>query len=200
MTTPEATTPESTTAKSTPAEEAAPEEAAPEESAEGEAPGRRARMLAVGPPLLLATVLVGLLATSAWFWYDARRGDDGKAAALTAGRSAAVLFFSLDQNHVRANVDQLLARSTGSFKKEYAAQRGRLESQVRAKQLTVTASVANNGTALEFLSPVRAQVLVAVDTTTRIPGGHSEKSAYRTRVVLSRVGDRWLVSGLEQVG
>lgn len=161
---------------------------------------RGARVLALGLPLLLATVLCGLLATTAWFWYDGRRGDDGRAAAATAGRTAALLFFSLDHHDVGANVDRLLGRSTGSFKKEYAAQRARLEQQVQAKQLSVKATVPDNGTALEFLSPRRAQVLVAVDTTTTLAGGRSEKSAFRTRVVLSLVGDRWLVSGLEQVG
>lgn len=164
-----------------------------------DSPRPRVRVLAVGLPLLLATVLVGLLATSAWFWFDGRR-DDGRAAAVTAGRSAAVLFFSLDHNHVSADVDRLLARSTGSFKREYAAQRSVLEQQVEAKQLTVKATVPTKGTALEFLSPQRAQVLVAVDTTTTLAGGRSERSAYRTRVVLSHVGDRWLVAGLEQVG
>ena len=39
---------------------------------------------------------------------------------------------------------------------------------MQSKQLTVTAKVPQNGTALEFLSPTRAQVLVAVDTTTAL--------------------------------
>lgn len=158
------------------------------------------RALADRAPVLLGTVLAGLLVTSGWFWYEGRGSDDGRAAAVTAGRSAALLFFSLDHTHVHADVNRLLAGSTGSFRKEYAAQRSDLEKQVEAKRLTVHATAPTHGTALEFLSPRRAQVLVAVNTTTTLDGGHSERSAYRTRVVLSHVGGRWLVAGLEQVG
>ncbi len=162
--------------------------------------GGRSRLLATVLPVVLGALLVGLLSTSAWFWWEGRRSDERQSAAVVAGRTAALLFFGLDHHHVGANVSRLLARSTGSFKQEYAAQRSRLEQQVEAKQLTVKATVPARGTALEFLSPERAQVLVAVDTTTSVAGGKSEESAYRTRVVLARVGDRWLVAGLEQVG
>jgi Mce-associated membrane protein len=166
-------------------------------------PKRRARIpawtLPIGVPLLLVVVLVALLSTSAWFWSNGR-SDEGQPAAVTAGRTAAVTFFSLDHDHPGANIEKLLRSSTGSFRSEYAAQRSRLEKEVQSKQLAVTAKVADNGTAVEFFSARRAQVLVAVDTTTTLPGGRSEKASYRTRVVLSRVGERWLVAGLEQVG
>lgn len=157
------------------------------------------RLLPVGLPLLLAVVLLALLATSAWFWFD-DRGDDGRGSASTTARTAAVTFFSLDHDHASANIDRLLAMSTGGFKSDYAKQRTALEKQVQSKQLTVTARVPDNGTALEFLSPTRSQVLVAVDTTTALANGRSEKGSYRIRVVLAKVDSSWRVSGLEQVG
>ena len=168
-----------------------------------EAPGpsrRTAWLLPVGLPVLLAIALIVLLVVAARFWYERRHGDDGVAAALTAGRTAALTLFDLDHAHVRGNVERMLDQSTGSFRSEYARQRARLETQVTSKQLTVSPTVPENGVAVEFFSPRRAQVLVAVNTTTTLPGGRSEKASYRTRVVLSRVGDRWLVAGLEQVG
>lgn len=161
--------------------------------------GLRGRLLPVGVPLVLAVVLVALLATSAWFWLD-DRGDEGRGSASTAARTAAVTFFSLDHADASANIDRLLAMSTGRFKSDYRAQRATLEKQVESKQLTVTARVSQNGTALEFFTPTRSQVLVAVDTTTALANGRSEKGSYRIRVVLSRVDSKWLVSGLEQVG
>lgn len=167
-------------------------------------PGRlrraRALVVPVGLPLLLVVVLLALLATSGWFWIESRQRGPGRGAAATTARTAAITFFSLDYRHPRANIDQLLAMTAGQFRSEYAAQRAKLQQQVVAKKLTVRASVPADGTATEFFSSRRAQVLVAVDTTTSLPNGHSEKSAYRTRVVLTRHGERWLVSGLEQVG
>ena len=160
----------------------------------------KTRLLHTGLPLLLGVVLVALLATSAWFWRDDLRGDDGRGSASTRARTAAVTFFSLDHDDASANIDRLLKMSTGRFKSDYKAQRGALEKQVQSKQLTVTADVSKNGTALEFLSPTRSQVLVAVDTTTALANGRSEKGSYRIRVVLSKVDSTWLVSGLEQVG
>lgn len=157
------------------------------------------RLLSIGLPLLLAVVLVALLATSAWFWLDGR-GDDGQGSASTKARTAAVAFFSLDHADASANIDRLLKMSTGRFKTDYAKQRSTLEKQVQSKQLTVTAKVPANGTALEFYSPSRAHVLVAVDTDTATSNGRSEKGSYRIRVVLSKVDSAWLVSGLEQVG
>ena len=159
----------------------------------------KSRLLSVALPLVLAVVLVALLATSAWFWLD-DRGDDGRGSASTAARTAAVTFFSLDHDHASANIDRLLAMSTGRFKTDYAKQRSALEKQVQSKQLTVTARVPENGTALEYLSPTRSQVLVAVDTTTALTNGRGEKGSYRIRVVLSKVDSKWLVSDLEQVG
>ncbi len=157
------------------------------------------RLLHVGVPLLLTVLLVSLLATSFWFWLD-DRGDDGRGSASTVARTAAVTFFSLDHKDATDNIDRLLAMSTGRFKSDYTAQRGALEKQVQSKQLTVTADVSKNGTAMEFLTPTRSQVLVAVDTTTALANGRSEKGSYRIRVVLSKVDSKWLVSGLEQVG
>ena len=103
-------------------------------------------------PWLLAVVLVALLATSTWFWLDGR-GDDGRGSASTTARTAAVTFFSLDHDHASANVDRLLAMSTGAFKSDYAKQRAALTKQVQDKQLTVTARVPQNGIALEFFAP-----------------------------------------------
>lgn len=151
-------------------------------------------------PGVLAVVLAALLATSAWLVLDQRGDDDHRGAATTAARRAGVTFFSLDHEDAATQIDQLLAMSTGAFRSDYRAQRAALVEQVESKRLTVTGRVPEHGTALEFLSSSRAQVLVAVDTTTALTNGRDQKSAYRIRVVLSRVDAKWLVSGLEQVG
>lgn len=162
----------------------------------------RGAALPVGLPMLLAIALLTLLGTSARLWYDGRDPATSatSAAASTIGRTAATTFFTLDSSDVNAGIDRLLEMSTGQFRTEYAALRDRLVEQVEKKGLAVTATVPDRGTALEFLDDRRAQVLVAIDTTTTLGDGGTELDNYRVRVVLARVDDTWLVSGMEQVG
>lgn len=150
-------------------------------------------------PWLLALVLVALLVTAGWLAYDARERDRS-AAAASVGREAATTFFTLDPADVDSSIDRLLDLSTGQFRSDYAEQRDALIEQVRSKGISVTATVPEQGLALEHLTRTRSQVLVAVDTTTSLPDGSAETDNYRVRVLLSLVDDRWLVSGLEQVG
>ncbi|CAB4734705.1 MAG: hypothetical protein F2667_14750 [Actinobacteria bacterium] len=150
-------------------------------------------------PAVLVVVLAALVATSARLWSE--RGDDGlDAGAVAVARQAATNFFSLDHRHIDDDVQRMLDLATGDFADSYDEQSAALRTAVVDKQLVVTASLPEGGTATEYLGGDTAQVLVAVDVRTRARGGAVEDTRYRTRVVLTRVDDGWLVSGFEQVG
>ena len=148
--------------------------------------------------LAVVVLVAGVLA------FVLTRGDDhdnGQAALMVAARTGAVDFFSLDYRHADDDVDRVLALATGKFKTQYAAQRKQIVDGVVKKKLVVTAAIPEDGAALEFLSARKAQVLVAVDvTTSATTGSAATPDRYRTRVELTRVGDKWLISGLNQVG
>lgn len=153
---------------------------------------------------VLVVALVGLLGTAAWLH---RGGDDddapgagSSAAVLVAAREGAVLFFSIAPETIEQSVDDLLARSTGAFRTDYEAARDQLVEQVQTKGVSTEAVVPADGLALEYLTADRAQVLVALDTTTTLPSGATELDNHRVRVQLSVVDGTWLVSALEQVG
>lgn len=148
-------------------------------------------------PVALGVVLAGLLTTSTVLWLGDRRAAD--TGALVAARQGAVSFFSLDHRHAAEDVDRVLSQATGDFKEEYAEKRDEVVAGVEAKQLVVSATVPDDGVALEYLVDDEAKVLVAVDVNTQSPDG-AEDARYRTRVELRKVDDRWLVAGVEQVG
>jgi hypothetical protein len=149
---------------------------------------------------LVAVVL--LVAAAAVTWVVRSSGDDDAvdAGVLVAARQEAKNFFTLDYRHPDEDVDRVLALATGTFKKEYASRRDEVVDGVKEKKLVVSADIPQDGVAVEFVDDDRARVLVAVDVTTETTAGAATENRYRTRVLLTRVGDRWLVSGLNQVG
>lgn len=148
---------------------------------------------------LLGVVLVALVTASAVLWTQ-RRADRLDPAAVAEAQAAATDFFSLDHRHIEADLRRMLAAATGEFAKTYRQESAKLRESVVRKRLVMTATVPEGGTALEYLTKDRAQVLVAVDVRTAADGAAVSDTRYRTRVRLTDVDGRWRVSGLEQVG
>lgn len=150
-------------------------------------------------PAALAVVLAALVATSAWLWWD-KRPDVDHSVTAAAGQQA-VNFFSLDHRHIEADLDRVLALATGEFKQQYAQQRDRIAEGVRHRKVTVTAAVPDNGVALEYQRGDDAQVLVAIDATTKqAKAKKSKTNRYRVRLTMRRVDSEWLVSEINQAG
>lgn len=146
----------------------------------------------------LAVLLVALLGASAYLWQDQREELD--QGAVEVARAQAASFFSLDHRDPDRSIDEMLELSTDDFREDYEARRDQIVTNLVEKKLVVTASVPEDGAAVEYLGGDRAQVLVAVDVTTARGSSGSESQRYRTRVELSRVDGDWLVSAINQVG
>ncbi|MCW2787097.1 MAG: hypothetical protein JWP74_3614 [Marmoricola sp.] len=132
-------------------------------------------------------------------------GNGVDPGMLVTARQEATNFFSLDYRHADADVARVLASATGTFKKQYAARRTEVVDGVTSKKLVVTATIPKDGAAVEFFDKTRGQVLVSVDATTSTGttganAGTNSVDRYRTRILLTKVGGHWLVSGLDQVG
>lgn len=163
-------------------------------------PWWRRRWLVVVAAVLLAGVLAGTALL-------VLRDDDASgeraavldSAALVAARQQATAFFSLDYRRAEADVEKVLSLATGTFKEEYAASSKQVIAQVTEKKLVSTASIPDQGVAVEFVNGDKAQVLVVVDVTRTI-GTTTDNLRNRARILLEKVGDRWLVSGVNQVG
>jgi len=150
------------------------------------------------PAVLVALIaVVAVLSVQRWQDRTAARLEDAPASV---GEAAARDFFTLDHRTIDEDIARVRASATGEFAAQYEEQAAELQQSVREKQLVLTATVPESGTALEYLGDDQAWVLVSVDVHTVGAGGVSDDGRYRTRVVLERVDDRWLVSRLEQVG
>ena len=149
--------------------------------------------------LVALACLVGFTVAAVGAWRDRQAGSLDRAPVAVAEEVASD-FFSLDHRTLAEDMDKVLSRATGEFEAQYEKQSADLRKAVRQKKLVLTARVPDDGAAVEYLNEDSAWVLVSVDVHTESAGQAAQDSRYRTRVVLDRAGDRWLVSRLERVG
>lgn len=149
-------------------------------------------------PTMLSLLLVGLLTASALLWLGSRQQLD--EAPLAVARQEAQNFFTLDYRHIDENLDRVESIATGPFKQQFAKKRDQVKKAVVGKKLRLTATIPDNGTAIEYEHGYHAQVLVAVNATTRTETGGADNNRYRARVQLIRQNGNWRVSGVNQVG
>jgi hypothetical protein len=128
---------------------------------------------------------------------DWQRGTAGQAV-VTAQRAASQ-YFTLDHRRVEQDMDRMRRLGTEEFVAGYDDGARALARRVRTERLRLSARLPQGGVATEYLTADRAQVLVAVDVTTTAPGRETRRTRYRTRIVLERDGERWLVDDLDEV-
>lgn len=153
-------------------------------------------ILAVVVVVVAGGVVAGLLV----FGSD----DDGRQPlvdpeVLVTARQEATNFFTLDHAKAEEDVDRVLGLATGPFKEQYTASKAQLLAKLTAQKVVCTASIPKDGAAVEFVDGDKAQVLVVIDVADTTSCGLFSPSN-RTRVLLTRVDGRWLVSDLKQVG
>lgn len=167
-------------------------------------------------PAVLVLLLVALAATSVVLLRDRREalpaevavqpadigsgviGDTPAQQAVARARLAARSYFTLDHTTIEADMERFRALGTPAFVEEYDRLMRSLSRQVVSRQLRLEAFLPETGVATEYLSGNAAQLLVSVDVTTS-RGVQSRTAPYRTRVVLQRVDDQWMVAGVEEV-
>jgi hypothetical protein len=147
----------------------------------------------------LALALVALVVTASLVWLDTRPRTDDDGAVGVAQRAVRTLN-GLDYLEAEESLDRVLEMATGKYERDYERDRDEIIRNLVDKKLTLTATIPEGGTALEYLGEEKAQVLVAVDVTTTAASGASETQLRRARVVLEWVDDEWLVSDLQEVG
>ena len=152
--------------------------------------------------VLVAAVLVLVLATAAGLLVVRARGADraeqARSAALAAAEQHAVTVLSYDHRRLDKDFARARAALTGSFADDYAAT---TEKVVRPSAEQVKAVVTAEVTASAVVrapSENRVVVLLFVDqttTSTRLEGPKVDLN--RVRMTMTRVGQQWLVSGID---
>jgi len=173
----------------------------PDPAAEPDIPRRRVPRL--GPILESVAVLVAIaLACGIVLVHQhtaaRQRTRDQAAAAVLAAKQQVLELTTLDKAHIDAQLQDLRSHATGGFATQFEGILGTFASVVKKDNITATGKIAGAG--LEKLSGGKATVIVASSTTvTNSSTAKPVPRNYRLRVTLTRVGARWLTSGMEFV-
>lgn len=118
-------------------------------------------------------------------------------AVLAAGAAFADAYADLGWEHPAADVERVLALSTGGFRKAYADAAPELVRRTLQTRTTQEASVIATG--LRSLRANRAVVLVGLIGTTRVGDAAPTRRIVRLEVELTRAGASWLASALRVI-
>ncbi|WP_066933660.1 hypothetical protein [Microtetraspora fusca] len=168
------------------------------------------RALMVGLTVLVA----GLAAAALWLGAArnaARQDERDRQAAVRAAAVHAEALLALDHRTVDQDVARLVATSTGQARDGYMKGRDAMRQEALQREVSQTGVLRAAGLVAMSDGGRSAEVLVVGDALIRWGadgkkrGGDSnapgkpEERAYRWRMEVAKVGDRWLVSRAELV-
>lgn len=147
---------------------------------------------------LVVVALVGLTVERGLAWQKRREQAAAAHVASEAASSQVEKLITVSGSTAQDSIESLLDGATGDFRAEFEAQADRLRRALADSDVSTTGEVVS--TAVVRATDNRATVIVAATGT--VQNNQTENSQprnYRLSVDLEKVGDRWLVSGLEFV-
>ena len=154
---------------------------------------------------LVATLLLALIPGAAYLGFDkltvvrdadSRAATQAKVVEIASDKVLDLTRFSA--NTAERDTQRLLKGVTDEFRTNYQDQVKAFSSAVARERVTSTGTVASAG--LKSLDDDTAEVLVAATGTVQNKkADEPQPRYYRLLVELKRVGDDWLVNGLEFV-
>jgi hypothetical protein len=157
--------------------------------------GRRllAAFLSLGAALVALTVWAAFL-VRATYAADTRKSD--VEAVQSVARRVVTNFYSISYQTFDADTQRVYADLADKFKDQAIQQLGATWKQtVESNQLVSKAAVGASG--VVNLSPKSAEVMVTVRRTSQSAQVRSPVASWASaQVQLTKVGDRWLVSGM----
>ncbi|UQX10412.1 hypothetical protein [Candidatus Mycobacterium methanotrophicum] len=144
---------------------------------------------------LLLTIAAGLLK---WNDSSVRDIDLARSQSVAAARDSTVALLSFRFDTLDRDVAAVRERLTGNFLDTYTHRtQEELIPNAKERRLSATANVP--GAACESATQNHAIVLVFVNQTVKIGDSAPADADSSFRVTLDKVGDRWLVSGFDQL-
>jgi len=151
--------------------------------------------------ITLSVIVVGLAIASGWLGVVTLRNKDEadqKAKAIQSARQMGVNLMSLDVSTAQRDLDRIVTGTTGDLKNKLASQSNAFLQQVT--QAKAKSTVSDVDAALVSIDGDSAEVMVSLNgTVTNDKVKNGTPQGYRYQMDLTRVDDRWLVSGLEVV-
>jgi Mce-associated membrane protein len=137
--------------------------------------------------IAILAVLAGLTSWLGVRVHHQHQVEQQRQMFLQAGRQAAIDLTSIGYPTVDADVQRVLAASTGSFNEEFQQRSAAFSEVVRQAKATSEGSVTDAG--VESVSGDSAQILVAVSVKTSNAGAPEQEPRYwRMRITVQNVG------------
>jgi Mce-associated membrane protein len=145
--------------------------------------------------LIVAVVLAGERGLA---WKVANEREDARQGAVRAAEREVLGLIRISAGTSSGDIDALIAGATASFRKDLRNQADRLRREVRTNRVKATGDVVSS--AIERFEDGRVTVIVAAKgAVSNKRATKPEPRSYRLRVVVTKEGDRWLVSSLRFV-
>ncbi|QKW39337.1 hypothetical protein HUT06_39275 [Actinomadura sp. NAK00032] len=159
------------------------------------------RRLPMVTAITLSVVVVGLAIASGWLGVVTLRNKDEadqQAKAIQSARQMGVNLMSLDAATAQRDLDRVVSGTTGDLKNKLASQSNAFMQQIT--KVKAKSTVNDVDAALVSMDGDSAEVMVSLNgTVTNDKVKNGTPQGYRYQMDLTRVDDRWLVSGLEVV-
>ncbi|MFB4305677.1 hypothetical protein [Actinomadura sp. GTD37] len=159
------------------------------------------RRLPLVTALSLSVIVVGLAIAAGWLGVVTLRNKDEadqRAKAIQSARQMGVNLMTLDAATAQRDLDRIVSGTTGDLKNKLASQSNSFMQQVTKAKAKST--VSDVEAALVSIDDDSAEVMVSLNgTVTNDKVQNGTPQGYRYQMDLTRVDDRWLVSGLEVV-
>ncbi|SNS29880.1 Mce-associated membrane protein [Actinomadura meyerae] len=151
--------------------------------------------------ITLGVIVVGLAIASGWLGVVTLRNKDEadqRAKAVQSARQMGVNLMSLDAATAQRDLDRIVSGTTGDLKNKLASQSNAFMQQIT--KVKAKSTVNDVDAALVSMDGDSAEVMVSLNgTVTNDKVKNGTPQGYRYQMDLTRVDDRWLVSGLEVV-
>jgi Mce-associated membrane protein len=165
----------------------------------------RRRRSGVARPLatVLAVLLVLLLAGGAWLWFTRPKTSSVSSgdyvAVLQAARSEIVDLTSFDYLTLDDDIAQAKRITTGDLQKEVVAQLNKTRADVTNAEAVVSTEVI--GAAVTKADDEHGTVVLFIQSTQKNNQvSQAQVLQYQVEANLTKVGDRWLLSGIQGQG
>ncbi|MEV4671246.1 MULTISPECIES: hypothetical protein [Actinomadura] len=159
------------------------------------------RRLPMVTAITLGVIVVGLAIASGWLGVVTLRNKDEadqRAKAIQSARQMGVNLMSLDAATAQRDLDRIVSGTTGDLKNKLASQSNAFMQQIT--KVKAKSTVNGVDAALVSMDGDSAEVMVSLNgTVTNDKVKNGTPQGYRYQMDLTRVDDRWLVSGLEVV-
>jgi Mce-associated membrane protein len=147
--------------------------------------------------IVLGVLAVALAATVGFYgytqWWKPRELAEQRAAAAQAARQTGINLASIDYRDVQKGIDRVLVGMTGDIRNQWATQ-AKILADTMAKTQSIS-QVQQVRAGVISMDGDSAEVMVAINATVTSPKVKQGSPRYhRFEMIMTRVGERWLVS------